>query len=398
MNVIVVIEGREAIPVRAIPFLTNWEKMIPVDVANALAWDKSYRRFKGLKAFDIENVQNDISATWWQNNTCLELKALFCTMKAVNIAYNHDSQDWRRKSLGVLPSGVFVWKDEFEPMYLCQYGLEGESMCDSTELSGLMQEEEQERRAMLRFEPFIPDVETQRLVMEGFTHSGQHWEVRNINSSPWDWWDTFRLHEAACLIAGVPVGQELAPEPEEIPADARPVLKRLISAYFQGQTYLKSPEKVDCPKEKILIGLPRDSTDTMTTLLVPRKALHHWIQAMGYKSAYQFLPSGEDIAPATTPSPTPESQAVPVVAASAPGDVKPISNLPWWQVAYDIHDMAQNIGATRHSKAERTSNTEIAKEIEKRINDIERSKARDRRSPSWDTIRGVLTGWTWRPE
>ena len=88
----------------------------------------------------------------------------------------------------------------------------------------------------------------------------------------------------------------------------------------------------------------------------------------------------------------------PGVAASASGGVESISNLPWWRVTYDIHDMAQSIGAARQSKSQRTSNTEIAKEIEKRINYMERSKARDRRSPSWDTIRGVLTGWAWRPE
>ena len=168
MNVIVVIEGREAIPVRAIPFLTAWEKMIPDDVANALAWGKSYRKFKKLRAFHIENVQRDIPAIWWENNTCLELNAQFYSIKAANAAYDHNSQDWRRKSLEVLPSGVFVWKDEFEPGYFFQYGPEGEIMCDSTELSGLMPEDEQERRVALDFDPFIPDAEIRRVVMEGF--------------------------------------------------------------------------------------------------------------------------------------------------------------------------------------------------------------------------------------
>jgi hypothetical protein len=113
-----------------------------------------------------------------------------------------------------------------------------------------------------------------------------------MNSS-WDWWDTFRLHEAACLIAGVPVGPKRAPEPLEIPADARPVFKRLLSAYYQGQDYLKSPENIGCPPAKILIGLPRSATETITEFLVTREELHRYIQAMGLKSVYQFLPSGE---------------------------------------------------------------------------------------------------------
>lgn len=130
-------------------------------------------------------------------------------------------------------------------------------------------------------------------------------------------------------------------------------------------------------------------------------------------------PTPESGPKATTPSPAPEppgapvaaalatsskakvaiAEPVPVVTGSASGAVEERqSNLPWWQVAYDIHDMAQNIGARLQSEQKQTSNTAIAKEIEKRINDIERSKGRDRCSPNWDTIRGVLTGRVWRPE
>ena len=152
-----------------------------------------------------------------------------------------------------------------------------------------------------------------------------------MNFSSWDWWDAFRLHEAACLIAGVPVGPNRAPEPEEIPADARPVLKRLISAFYQGQDYLKLPEKIGCHPAKILIGFPRDGTEAMTEFLVSREELHRWIQAMGFKSVYQFLPVEGNTEPvpvgavsasddmdgklaesppqATTPSPAPVVQA-----------------------------------------------------------------------------------------
>lgn len=88
----------------------------------------------------------------------------------------------------------------------------------------------------------------------------------------------------------------------------------------------------------------------------------------------------------------------PVEAVGASDDVEPKSNLPWWQLAYDIHDMAQNIGAKFHSEQKRTSNAAIARAIETRINDIERSKGRSRKAPNHDTIRGLLTGRVWRPE
>ena len=31
------------------------------------------------------------------------------------------SQEWRLGALGLLPAGVFVWKDEFEPLHIRRY-------------------------------------------------------------------------------------------------------------------------------------------------------------------------------------------------------------------------------------------------------------------------------------
>ena len=97
-------------------------------------------------------------------------------------------------------------------------------------------------------------------------------------------------------------------------------------------------------------------------------------------------PLQRSTAPAQTKTPAP------VAIESAP---KPKSNSQWWEDSYDIPELWQNIGATLYSQKKRTSNTAIAKGIETRINDIERSKGRDRVSPDSDTIRGKLTGWKW---
>ena len=77
---------------------------------------------------------------------------------------------------------------------------------------------------------------------------------------------------------------------------------------------------------------------------------------------------------------------------------EPNKEVQWWRAKYDILEMAQTIGARLQNQKKRASNTSIAKEIEKRINDIERSKGSEQRSPHWDTIRGVLTGWKLKPE
>lgn len=168
MNVIVVIEGREAIPVRAIPLLTNFETISVDYVAHVLAWDEEYHGFDGLQAFHLDNPQRPISATWWENIACRELKALSDSIRAVEVTHETGLQDWRRKSLRVLPSGVFVWKDAFEPMHLCRYGRDGTTFLSTTALNGVIPEDEQERRVALDFDPFIPDLEIRHLVMEGF--------------------------------------------------------------------------------------------------------------------------------------------------------------------------------------------------------------------------------------
>ncbi len=75
-------------------------------------------------------------------------------------------------------------------------------------------------------------------------------------------------------------------------------------------------------------------------------------------------------------------------------NVKP---LPWWQTAYDISELAQNIGAKTQAKGDKPSQTNVAKGIATRINDIERSAGRDRRINS-DTVRSALNGWKFEPE
>ena len=77
-------------------------------------------------------------------------------------------------------------------------------------------------------------------------------------------------------------------------------------------------------------------------------------------------------------------------------DVAPVADdspLPWWRTDHDIQELAKNIGDKLHSDGKRTSKVAIAKGIESRINVIERGKGKDRKSPNWDTIRGVLPEW-----
>lgn len=108
----------------------------------------------------------------------------------------------------------------------------------------------------------------------------------------WDYWDTFRLHEAACLIAGEPVIQKrvskLGDIAHELPAGARPVFKRLLFAEAMGRKYRNGEqEHPDHPKAETLNVLPVGEADH--ELFVSREELHRWVQAIGRPSAYQFL-------------------------------------------------------------------------------------------------------------
>lgn len=164
MKVIVEIEGRNAIPVRAIPFLTNWATMSPDVVADALAGTAHH--FRGLTSFRIERpVHKTISTTWWENFPCRQLKALSDEIKAKETTHETGYQEWRSRSIPVLPAGVFVWQDEYETRHNYFHGPDGTSYLIE---GNWLPENEQLTRVALDFDPFIPESHTQLIVMEGF--------------------------------------------------------------------------------------------------------------------------------------------------------------------------------------------------------------------------------------
>jgi hypothetical protein len=164
VKVIVEIDGRNAIPVRAIPFLTNWATMSPDVVADALAGEAHH--FRGLASFCIEGlVQKRISTTWWENFPCRQLKALSDEIKAKEITHETGYQEWRSRSILILPAGVFVWQEDFETRHNYFHGPDGTSYLIE---GNWLPENEQLTRVALDFDPFIPESHTQLIVMEGF--------------------------------------------------------------------------------------------------------------------------------------------------------------------------------------------------------------------------------------
>lgn len=125
-----------------------------------------------------------------------------------------------------------------------------------------------------------------------------------MDFSPWDLSPSFRLHEAACLMAGVPPLSKRVPSREELPAQAVPYYVELGKAYFIGAYVFDRPDDERFQRETLLTGNSTDesgkpdiphSIDELTGELVSRAELHRWITATGIKSAYSFAPIGSKL-------------------------------------------------------------------------------------------------------
>lgn len=125
MNVLVEIDGREAIPVRAIPYVTNWA-LDPLSLARELArsdqrthvatsdapadWVQVWNLLAYTASGEMETPREIRPIEWEPIATKLE--ALSNTIRAEERHQDALLQAWRDKSVQSLPSGVFVWKDE----------------------------------------------------------------------------------------------------------------------------------------------------------------------------------------------------------------------------------------------------------------------------------------------
>lgn len=172
MKVIIQIQGREAIPVRSIPLLTDWETMTPDGLAHAMAGDDHYFHFDEMHAYRFEGG-NAVQKRWWQANVILPLNAMSDNIRTAETTHEAGLQEWRTESLRRLPAGVYVWRDEFEPGHQRHYGkpsLPLDHECKEYQLtvveSAKLTAEHQERIA-LDYAPFITD-ELRALVMDGF--------------------------------------------------------------------------------------------------------------------------------------------------------------------------------------------------------------------------------------
>lgn len=128
MHVTIEINGRQALPVRAIPLLTDWRGLSPDQLADILAGDSDHwPSFDGLTAYRLhpDGKTEPIPPRWWASWVVTKLKATSDAIKAKQVSRETGYQQWRGESLAHLPVGVFVWRDEFEAAHAQEYGPEG---------------------------------------------------------------------------------------------------------------------------------------------------------------------------------------------------------------------------------------------------------------------------------
>jgi hypothetical protein len=130
VNVVIKINGREAIPVRALPLLAEWGTMHPQKIAGALGrvTDDDCRplfyHLHDMNAFYVEDgAVYPVEEHHWRDHIYRNLQTLSDTIRHTEITRETGHSEWRVKALGVLPKDAFVWRDEYELIYDGTYGI-----------------------------------------------------------------------------------------------------------------------------------------------------------------------------------------------------------------------------------------------------------------------------------
>lgn len=154
----VLIGGREALLVRAIPYVTGWQRFSPDFIANNLA-----QNFKliwcdgnaGLTAYHLSNgIPIVVHPREW-DAIVVNLKSFEAKLRQENPNDDIGYAAWRADAVSLLPSDAFVWLDEFKKKY-------------QADKESLLYFETKPSNAELILTPLL-DSNTRAIVVEGVT-------------------------------------------------------------------------------------------------------------------------------------------------------------------------------------------------------------------------------------
>jgi hypothetical protein len=170
------IKDREAIPVRAIPFIAGFGGMSPKKVVAVFAHACSTDDFSYLKSYywNGGNVSQIFPKEWDPIKKTVD--ALFDRLAATEIIDGENYQHWFEQSIPLLPPGVFVWKDEFETAFNCSY----------SRYQRFFISEEREGDRELNYEPMLPKPNLVEIIFEGFRLIGPTLVVSTLDNAEID--------------------------------------------------------------------------------------------------------------------------------------------------------------------------------------------------------------------
>ena len=156
MKTIIRINNQDAVPIRAIPYISGW-KISPDKLLLTLAHQEMPIKINDLFAYNIteNNEYVKIFPKEWDNVYAVN-KNLSSTLSRNQFNDDEGYATWIVESIKLLPAACFVWKNDFEKKFNNAY---------ATQSLHILEEREGDRE--LNFSPLVPK-ELESVVMEGF--------------------------------------------------------------------------------------------------------------------------------------------------------------------------------------------------------------------------------------
>jgi len=161
----ILINGREALPLRAIPYVTSWIRFNPDTVVSYLSRGEFDGRYFSKRSCLISfrligSKPVLINPTEW-HFVATQLDGSKAELKRKNgngeLSEEKGYESWKKESLSILPAGVFIWLDEFKKEFQADKKLVSRIDIDSV----VMNEEHEDE---LKFECNEEDSDDQKII------------------------------------------------------------------------------------------------------------------------------------------------------------------------------------------------------------------------------------------
>ena len=116
------IDGRECVPVRLLPFMTNWRPLSPDVVARLFSRRNAWHHWS-ISSFNLtpNGQHHELPPGAW-NTIDDDLTVLALDLERQQDIEFQKYRQWRRLSVALLPAAVFVWRDELVAEYARSFG------------------------------------------------------------------------------------------------------------------------------------------------------------------------------------------------------------------------------------------------------------------------------------